>query len=62
MEQKLAKDMTEAERAQTLAYIIKHGRTAEPPPPPDPDAPKLAKDMSAQERSAWLAAHRRRFP
>jgi hypothetical protein len=57
------RDMTPAEAAAELARLIKlNGRPAPPPPPVDPDAPKLAKDLTAQERAEWWAAHRKRFP
>jgi hypothetical protein len=55
---KRASEMTEAERAEALAELK---RGPKPEPMPITDQPKMAKDMSQQERQAWLAEHKRRF-
>jgi hypothetical protein len=67
MTMKLASQMSLEERARVLAEIIRLDGAEPPPPPPpaDPDAPKLAKDMTAQERAGFLreqsAAERERM-
>jgi hypothetical protein len=53
--------MTEAEQAAALAAIIKSGGRSSEPPPPSDDQPKLAKDMSEDERQNFLKEHIRRF-
>jgi hypothetical protein len=49
-----------AEESAALLRELKRG----PPPPADLDTPppKMAKNMTEDERRNWLAAHRKRFP
>jgi len=54
---KLAKDMTEAEKQAFLAQCRK--RAAASPEPVEPT--KHARDLSAEERAEWLANYRRKF-
>ena len=52
---KMARDMSEAERATLLAEFRKP--TALPPI----DVSKIARDMTEQEKTAWLANLRRQY-
>jgi predicted protein tyrosine phosphatase len=55
MTEKLARDMSEAERAEALAAIKRK-------PTPEPmDVTIKAKDLTPAERAAWLKEHARRF-
>jgi hypothetical protein len=64
-DEKKAAAMTPQERLTKLAEIRRAAITAEraPPPPidPDPNAPRLAKELSEAERAEWLREHRRKF-
>jgi hypothetical protein len=56
---KHARDLTEAERIAALKeFKLKEFQSGETTPL---DMSRMAKDMSEQERSEWLAAHRKRF-
>jgi hypothetical protein len=55
MTEKHARDMSEAERAESLA-AIKRG-----PPPVPVETTKRASEMTEVERQQYLAEHRRRF-
>jgi hypothetical protein len=55
---KMAKDMTEAEKQAFLAKC----RKLDASPPKTVETPtRAAKDMSEQERAEWLANHKRRL-
>jgi hypothetical protein len=54
--EKRAKDFSPAEYEAKLAELRRG-----PPPQPLPLPEKHARDMSDQEKSEWLSAHRKRF-
>jgi hypothetical protein len=55
---KMAKDMTEAEKQ---AFLAKCRKLDPAPKPPPVETTKHARDLSEQERAEWLQAHRRKF-
>jgi ribosomal protein L29 len=57
---KHVRDSTPEEAAANLAEL-KRGSTPPPEPMPITDQPKMARDMSQQEREAFLREHKRRF-
>jgi hypothetical protein len=64
-DEKKAADMTPQERLTKLAEIKRAAITAEraprPTADPDPNAPRLAKELSEAERAEWLREHKRKF-